>query len=165
MMPGPFTPTSQNTRILRDAFGTFATGVTIVTTQTADGPLAITVNSFSSLSLDPPLIMWAIEHTSNRFDAFNGAKHFAVHILKQEQKELALACARDGAELRKLDYTLSGQNTPILPEYLSVFECASYDSITAGDHNILVGRVISAQQNTGEPLIFFGGEFSGLSAS
>ncbi len=161
-MAKPFTPTSENTRELRDAFGTFATGVTIVTAPSADGPIAIAVNSFSSLSLDPPLIMWAIEHASNRFDVFTDAEHFAVHVLAQEQKELALACARDGREIRKLNCALNDHNVPILPDCLSVFECAAYENITGGDHNILIGRVISAQQNTGQPLVFCRGEFSGL---
>ncbi|MEM7319159.1 MAG: flavin reductase family protein, partial [Pseudomonadota bacterium] len=80
-----FAPDPENTRQLRDAFGKFATGVTVVTCAGADGPLCITANSFSSISLDPALVMWAPGKSSRRFPLFRDAEHYAIHVLAAEQ--------------------------------------------------------------------------------
>jgi flavin reductase (DIM6/NTAB) family NADH-FMN oxidoreductase RutF len=86
--PQHFSPNSDNTRMLRDAFGRFATGVTVISTKTDDGLIGMTANSFSSLSLDPALVMWAPALNSNRFKYFAAAPHFAIHILSDQQKDI-----------------------------------------------------------------------------
>jgi flavin reductase (DIM6/NTAB) family NADH-FMN oxidoreductase RutF len=83
-------------RDLRDALGRYATGVTVVTTMTPHGPLGMTVNSFSSVSLDPPLVLWSPARKSSRFPAFEASSHFAIHILAADQRPLAEHFARNG---------------------------------------------------------------------
>ena len=85
-----------NQRELRDALGRFVTGVTVVTTLARTGPLGITVNSFASLSLDPPLVLWSPARRSSRFAAFEAASHFAVHVLARDQQALAAHFADKG---------------------------------------------------------------------
>jgi len=99
-----FIPDGQNHRLLRDAFGRFATGVTIVTAQSADGPVAITANSFTSVSLDPPLVLWTIDKSSRRFEHFVKATHFAIHVLAANQEDLCwrIARAADSQRLPRL---------------------------------------------------------------
>ena len=99
--------TIENRRLLRDAFGTFMTGVTVVTTLDAAGePLGFTANSFSSVSLDPPLVLWSPARKSRRFPAFEAASHFAVHVLSDETGEVSFLARRAGNAdkfLAKLD--------------------------------------------------------------
>ena len=90
-----FVPGADNQRTLRDAFGRFATGVTIVTVASDEGPIAITANSFSSVSMDPPLVLWSPQKSSRRFPYFVNATHFAIHVLTAEQDELCWRVAKD----------------------------------------------------------------------
>ncbi|PRY77805.1 flavin reductase (DIM6/NTAB) family NADH-FMN oxidoreductase RutF [Yoonia maritima] len=153
-----FTPDPSNPRQLRDAFGRFATGVTIVTVATDDGPMAITANSFSSLSLDPPLVMWAPDKSSRRFAHFAQAEHFAIHILAHDQDDICWKVARDGACLLDAELTQNVEGVPILPNCLARFECSQYASYDGGDHEIIVGKVLrAATRKSGDALGFFKG--------
>ncbi|KUJ79770.1 flavin oxidoreductase [Ruegeria profundi] len=158
-MTHTFVPHKDDTRTLRDAFGRFATGVTIVTCNSEDGPICITANSFSSLSLDPPLIMWAGDRNSRRFPYFHRARHFSVHVLSSDQAELCFGCSKDAHALRNIDHELCENGTPLLPDCLARFECEQHAYHDAGDHVIVVGRVLRASIAEGDALTFFAGKF------
>jgi flavin reductase (DIM6/NTAB) family NADH-FMN oxidoreductase RutF len=145
-----------DTRALRDAFGRFATGVTIVTTGTLEGPLAITANSFSSVSLDPPMVLWSIGRHSRRFAAFAHCVHYAVHVLAADQAELCWRFAKSGTDFTGLELSLSSRGVPLLPRSLARFECAVANRVEAGDHVVLLGRVLEMRTESGAPLIFTG---------
>lgn len=90
-----FVPAADNSKELRSAFSRFATGVTVVTAMTETGPIGMTVNSFSSVSLEPPLTLWSIDRKSSRYDAFAGAWDTAIHVLSHDQEALCLAFAKN----------------------------------------------------------------------
>ncbi len=157
-MTGTFVPSAEDTRRLRNAFGRFATGVTIVTCASEDGPICITANSFSSLSLEPALVMWAVDKGSRRFEYFAKAQHFAIHVLGADQEALCFASAKDALALTQLDHSINGEGTPVLPGCLARFECKTEAHYEAGDHVIMVGRILRAAQEEGDALAFFGGK-------
>ncbi len=153
-----FVPHKNDTRTLRDAFGRFATGVTIVTCDSEDGPICITANSFSSLSLDPPLVMWAGDRNSRRFAYFHKARHFSVHVLSAKQAELCFGCSKDAHALRDIDHDRCENGTPLLPDSLARFECEQYAYHDAGDHVIVVGKVLKVSMADGDALTFYAGK-------
>lgn len=154
-----FTPGGDATRAFRDALGRFATGVTVVTCATADGPLGITANSFSSVSLDPPLVLWSIARTSTRFAAFSAAQHFAIHILAEDERDLAARFTRGGAGFDGLDWTAGPGGAPMIGGTFARFDCRLHAAHDGGDHLILVGRVDRVAQRDGAPLVFAQGHF------
>lgn len=158
-----FTPEGDNARLLRDAFGCFATGVTVVTVATSKGPVAITANSFSSVSLDPPLLLWASDRKARRFSYFETADHFAVHILSADQKDLCWQVARDAYCLRDSDLEMNPEGVPLLEGALARFECKRYAAYEGGDHMIFVGQVLrAAMADGGDPLAFFKSQSVGV---
>ncbi|MCJ7874055.1 flavin reductase family protein [Phaeobacter sp. J2-8] len=154
-----FSPALEDPRALRDAFGKFATGVTIITCNSDEGPVCITANSFSSLSLDPALVMWAAGVTSRRFPYFREAQHYAVHVLSAEQTELCFACSRDAFALRDLPHATSASGVPLLAGCLARFECDAFANHPAGDHRIFVGQVTNVGITDGDALAFYAGKF------
>ncbi|MEM9124958.1 MAG: flavin reductase family protein [Pseudomonadota bacterium] len=153
-----FVPHKDDTRTLRDAFGRFATGVTIVTCHSADGPVCVTANSFSSLSLDPPLIMWAGDRNSRRFPYFHQARHFSVHVLSADQSDLCFGCSRNAFALRDVNHDRCANGTPLLPDCLARFECEQHAYHDAGDHVIVVGKVLKVSMADGDALTFYAGK-------
>ena len=150
-------------RELRDAMGSFATGVTIVTTMTDRGPLGMTVNSFTSVSLDPPLVLWSPARNSARFPAFEAASHFAVHILSDNQRELADIFANSGIEaFDDLNYTLGIGETPLLEGCTARFECSHAAGHDGGDHLIVVGEVQRISACDKPSLLFYRGAYTEL---
>ena len=147
---------------LRNAFGHFATGVTIITTRTASGnPIGMTVNSFASLSLDPPLALWSLARASVNFDVFHAAPHFAVHVLGTEQSPLARQFAtKDIDRFRDVTTTLCASGVPRLDEYHACFECETYARYDGGDHSIIIGRILEVDERPGDPLLFYRGRFA-----
>ncbi len=159
-----FTPTPENTRQLRDAYGRFATGVCVVTARTASGPIGMTVNSFSSVSLDPALVLWCPMKGSERTLHFTEASHFALHVLREDQGDLAMAFAKDGDAFAGLDVSEGQGGVPLLPDWCARFECATRALHEAGDHMIQIGEVLRAEFNDAAPLIFAGGKFGRFTA-
>lgn len=150
---------------LRNAFGQFATGITVITAN-PDGfePFGMTVNSFSSLSLDPPLLLWSLQNDSDCCEAFAAASHFAVNILNDEQQALSGRYAKKGEHaLEQGDYKVGESGCAVLNESLAYFECRSAERYEGGDHTILVGEVecfeVSDEQS---PLLFFAGKYHTL---
>ena len=154
-----FIPQADDTRPLRNAFGRFTTGVTIITTNTTDGPLGITANSFSSVSLDPPLVMWGIGRHSSRFAAFAECEHFAIHVLAIEQHDLCRRFACSGRDFSGLEFNLNNEGAPLLPGALARFECKTANRITGGDHEMLLGQVLRTTAREGEPMVFSAGRY------
>jgi flavin reductase (DIM6/NTAB) family NADH-FMN oxidoreductase RutF len=157
LIPGP-----DAQRALRDAFGRFATGVTVVTVATAAGPVGITANSFASVSLDPPLLLWAPARASRRFAAFHDAEDFAVHVLGADQSELCRRFAAAGDDWEGVGHRRSDRGVPLLPGALARFECATEARHPAGDHVVIIGRILRFSQRPGAPLLFAGGRYGGF---
>lgn len=149
-----FVPDVANTRDFRTALGNFPTGITVVTAQAPGGPVGMTVNSFASVSLDPPLILWSPAKTSSRHDIFAGAMHFAIHVLGADQGELSSRFTRGGLGFENFAWEMNPEGVPIIPGTLSRFECERASVYDGGDHSILLGRVLRAAHRDGEPLCF-----------
>ncbi len=154
-----FTPAPEHAAALRSALGSFATGVTVVTTHSDIGPVGITVNSFTSVSLDPPLVLWCPALASDRHDAFARAKHFAIHILTADQQNLSEAFARSAQPFDLCDWTPGPQGVPLIQGCCTRLECATDSVIPAGDHSIILGRVSRVTTEPGTPLVFQGGHY------
>ena len=154
-------------RDFRDALGLFATGVAVITGLTDEGArLGATVSSFSSVSLDPPLVLFSISRSARAFPAWETIKRFAVNILAEEQSATSTRFARaltekwEGVERR-----FGANGSPLLHGALAWLECTSHAKYDGGDHLILVGRVdaltVGAASDT-RPLVFFGGKYRRL---
>lgn len=157
-----FKPDATNTRTLRDAFGRFASGVTIVTAPSDDGPVGITANSFSSLSLDPPLVLWSPDTGSRRFPYFERAPHFAIHILAAEQAALCHGFSRSAFAFEGAEVTENEHGVPLIGGCLARFECTLRAIHPGGDHRIVVGEVLRAEMREGEALAFYAGQLQAL---
>lgn len=159
-------PDTGGGRALRDALGCFATGVAIVTSVGVDGgKLGMTVNSFSSVSLDPPLVLFSIAQDAYSAQAFVDSGQFAVNLLSCSQEALsklfstALADKWDGIE-----YAETASGCPYFTKALAVFDCRIRDRYNGGDHIIVVGEVLSFNRGpSGEPLLFYRGAYRGMS--
>ena len=146
---------------LRESLGAFATGVTVVTSTTENGEkVGMTVNSFNSVSLEPPLILWSIGRDANCFDAFMAAKSFAVHILNKTQSGISNKFAQTGIDKFEGVNCASGLNDiPILPDFSVCLQCTTKHLYDGGDHVIIVGEVKSIENRGQEPLIFYKGDY------
>lgn len=156
---------SLDSRAFRDALGRFATGISVVTTCAAGGePQGMTVNSFSSLSLDPPLILWSIQNDSDCAEAFAGAGGFAVNILRDHQEDVSRHYASKGNHtLIPGSYRMGETGQAVLIDCLASLECELWRRYEGGDHTIIVGRVLEmASHATAQPLVFFGGQYRHL---
>lgn len=154
-------------RRFRDALGRFATGVTVVTARHPTiGLLGVTANSFNSVSLDPPLILFSIANTARRLPALLESPGFVVNVLGAGQRDLAERFARGGPEAWSgLDTEVGRFGAPVLPGTIAAFDCLHYASHEGGDHRILIGRVIAMEHDgTGEPLLYFASRFRTLAA-
>ncbi len=140
----------------------FATGVTIVTARSADGTLVgLTANSFNSVSLTPPLVLWSLSHTSSSMPAFTDGTHYAIHVLAAEQKALAMQFAQRGADRwAGVEFTEGVSGAPVIAGTAAVFECFSRSRYIEGDHTIFIGEVEAcAHRADARPLLYHGGRF------
>ncbi|MGB0901743.1 flavin reductase [Halocynthiibacter sp.] len=137
-------------RALRNAFGAFMTGVTVVTTHDQDGnPLGFTANSFTSVSLDPPLVLVCLANSSRNYDAFNDATGFAVNILAEDQKEVSNTFARPVDDrFAAVEWKNGPQGSPVFEGVSAWFDCTMFNRVEAGDHLILIGEVKAFENNT-----------------
>lgn len=143
----------------RRALGCFATGVTVVTTHTGQGPVGVTVNSFTSVSLRPRIILWCLDEASERGGAFLRAEHFAVNILGLEQRETAVRCAEPGGGFLPLDAFEPGGRAPQLRNALAWFQCRALEHKAMGDHQVLFGEVEAFGATPGSGLTYFRGAY------
>jgi len=158
--------TSYTQRDLRDAFALFATGVTVVTAVRPDGePVGVTANSFTSVSLEPPLLLWCLSSVSSGVPAFAHEAPFSVHVLSHHQHELALHFARRAHEKFDIDrHWRSKPHPPQLADVLCRFDCKVHAVHSGGDHLIIVGEVLGIVRAPGTPLAFHGGRFGNFTA-
>ena len=159
MSEAGFTAESDDARALRDALGRFATGIAVITIATRDGPMGFTANSFASVSLDPPLVLWSPARASLRFPFFAAAEHYAIHVLGAEQADLSRRFVRGGTGFDGLDHSANDEGVPVIPGTLARFDCAQYATHPGGDHLIVVGRVLRALARPGAPLLFSQGAY------
>ncbi len=149
----------------RAALGQFATGITVVTAPTEEGPpIGITVNSFSSVSLDPPLILFSVARTLKSFDAMIAADAFSVNVLTSDQEELSNQfAASDGDKWADVSWMEGEGGCPVLSGTLATFECAPWAQYDGGDHVILVGEVRHIQSaDAGGALVYFQSRYAHL---
>ncbi|QJE72832.1 flavin reductase family protein [Aerophototrophica crusticola] len=153
-------------RAFRDAMGCFATGICVATAPVPGGrPVAVTVNSFSSVSLEPPLVLFCLDKDSDRLAAFTAAQAFALTVLADAQQDLSMRFARppfdglwDGVATESWD-----TGAPILAGGLAAMDCALHAVHEGGDHLILVGRVLRLESRAdGRPLLYFRGQYATL---
>jgi flavin reductase (DIM6/NTAB) family NADH-FMN oxidoreductase RutF len=158
---------SRDQRALRDALGQFATGVTIITACTPHGErVGLTANSFSSVSLDPPLVLWSLSLYSPSLAAFQHSSHFAVHVLAAQQEALSQRFATSGIDRFKgLDAAEGLGGAPLIDGCVARFECRNEVRHAGGDHMIFVGRVERFDHFGGEPLLFHGGRYGRVNRS
>ena len=152
-------------RAFRDALGMFATGVTIVAAAGEDGePVGMTVSSFNSVSLDPPLVLFSVDRGALSLPMLRRAPGYAISVLSAEQAELSRRFAATGAEKwAGLELEIGYGGAPLIPDAIAVFECRPYAVYDGGDHEIFVGEVVAYRsEHTAAPLVFFGGEYRSL---
>ena len=152
-------------RTLRDALSCFATGVTVVTCLNDSGePAGLTVNSFTSVSLDPPLLLVCVAEGAASAAALTGAANFAVNVLQSGQQPASIRFStRDQDRFGATPWACGEAGAPILEDSLGVFECARFAVHDGGDHHILIGRVVKASFDaTVDPLLYFRGRYRRL---
>jgi flavin reductase (DIM6/NTAB) family NADH-FMN oxidoreductase RutF len=151
-------------RSFRNALGSFATGITVVTSVGPDGePLGFTANSFNSVSLEPPLVLFSLDRGAYSLKAFEAAGVFAINVLREDQQEVSTSFARalsnkwDGVPFETWE-----TGCPIFTEALANFECETTSMHDGGDHVIFVGRVLALRTTEGRPLLYFRGAYRQL---
>ena len=153
-------------RALRDAMGCFACAVTVVSTTTdQDQAVGVTVNSFNSVSLDPPLVLFCLGREATNYDHFLAAGRFAVNILRRDQHKISNGFAADGANFfQTLEWEISGMGNPLVPNALAVFDCEIEAVHDGGDHVIVIGRVNELRHDPdGAPLLYYRGRYGAVS--
>ena len=150
-----------DTRQLRHALGRFPTGVTVITTRAPDGKReGLTANSFSALSLDPPLVLWSIGRKSASLPAFLASAHFAIHVLPADKWNLSHHFATPNRDkFDGLEFQDGLCDSPLLPGVLARFECETHATSDGGDHILFIGRVRRMSFGDGQPLIFSAGHY------
>jgi flavin reductase (DIM6/NTAB) family NADH-FMN oxidoreductase RutF len=159
-MPGEsFVPGPDSLKAYKMALGRFSTGVTVITAESDDGPVGFTANSFASVSLDPPLVLWSLGRTSARFEHFAKARHYTIHILAEESADLAMRFARNGFDFSGVAMSRGPKGVQLEEGVLARFSCVQHALHDGGDHLIIVGRVLEALYDDGRPLVTSQGKF------
>lgn len=156
-----FHPATTEARLLRDALGRFATGVTVVTTAGVGRPEGLTANSFASVSLEPPLVMWCPARASARYGLYTQAKAWSVHVLGAEQLDICLRFTRGGQGFAGLKSDVTPEGIPIIPGTAARFDCTTFACHEAGDHAVMIGNVLRVTVGGPDdsPLVFAAGRF------
>lgn len=145
----------------RRALGEFATGVTVVTTHVGGVLYGVTSNSFASVSLSPPLVLWSIRRESQSYEAFRNCSHFTVNVLADDQIPLSQCFARSGPDkFNGIDWTSGMAGTPVIGDVAASFECRRTEVFEGGDHLIIMGEVECFSRNDRQPLIFTKGRYA-----
>ncbi|WNW10436.1 flavin reductase family protein [Pseudomonas sp. DTU_2021_1001937_2_SI_NGA_ILE_001] len=151
----------RDARELRNLLGQFATGVTVITTRTADGRnVGMTANSFSSVSLDPPLVLWSLARSAMSLNDFLGASHFAINILGAHQHEISGQFARPAPDkFAGVPYALGKADMPVLDDVVAALVCRNVTQYEGGDHLIFIGEIEQYRYSGAEPLVFHAGRY------
>jgi flavin reductase (DIM6/NTAB) family NADH-FMN oxidoreductase RutF len=148
----------------RECVGAFATGVTVVTTNSHGRPAGMTLNSFTSVSLDPLLVLVSLAHGTRTLEIVQKCDRFAINVLHRRQRDVALAFARPGAPFPEGHTVVDPAGYLVVRHALAILRCQVFAIHTAGDHELVVGEVVDFEGSGGEPLIFHRGAFGGLDA-
>ena len=148
----------------RAALSRFATGVTIAAVVDREGtPHGITVSSFTSVSLEPPLILIAIGHVAGVYNHFRAVKRFGINVLREEQRHIAEHFARKGQDrFDGVEWVAGETGVPLIPDVLAAIECERVKTVTAGDHDVIIAETTHARVTEGRPLIYFAGAYGGV---
>ena len=149
-----FSPTLEHQKAYRNALGQYATGVTVVTCCRGDEPFGITINSFTSVSLYPALILWCLAQNSERYNIFATAQYFAVHVLSAQNVVLCRAFADSASAFHHTSYQRNDKGVPLLDDYLCRLECKHWRDDDGGDHRIILGQVERVSVCAAQPLVF-----------
>ncbi|ROL68794.1 flavin oxidoreductase [Pseudomonas chlororaphis] len=154
--------TAFDTRAFRRALGNFATGVTVVTAATSSGrKVGVTANSFNSVSLDPPLILWSIDKRSSSHEVFEEASHFAVNVLAADQIDLSNNFARPKDDrFAGIEYDPGEGGSPVFADCSARFHCEKFQQVDGGDHWIMIGKVVAFDDFGRSPLLYHQGAYS-----
>lgn len=157
---------SLNPREFRNALGRFATGVCVIAINPpGQKPFGMTVNSFASVSLDPPLVLWSLQKNSDCFSAFQNAKQFSVNVLSSDQQAISNQYAKKHEhDLLEGTYRQGRSGCVVLRDVMTSFECNLEATHDGGDHIIIIGRVLEMNSHPAhrEPLVFFSGKYRSL---
>lgn len=147
----------------RRCLGNFATGVTVITAKSADGTqVGVTANSFNSVSLDPPLVLWSIAKTSSSYDVFDKATHFSVNILAADQIDLSNNFAKPSDDkFANIETQPGAGDAPLLMNTAANFQCKNYQIVDGGDHWIMMGKVVAFENHGRAPLLYVQGSYAG----
>lgn len=154
-----------DSKAFRQTLGQFPTGVTIITTRSAHGnPVGMTASSFNSVSINPPLILWSIDHKAHGLDIFRESEYFAVNILSEQQQDLSNVFASTGADKFKgLNFAEGIGQTPLLAGCLAQLECRTWNTYDGGDHTIIIGEVLDYRHDDSKnALVFYQGDYAGI---
>lgn len=146
----------------RKTLGCFTTGVTVITTRSGEGePIGVTANSFNSVSLDPPLVLWSLARKSRSLEAFEAATHWAVHILSESQEGLSNRFARSGEDkFSGIEVEQGVADTPLFPGCTARLQCRTMFKYEGGDHVIFVGEVVDFERSEEPPLVYHAGKYA-----
>lgn len=152
-----------DSRQFRNTVGNFATGVTVVTVETNGETHGMTANSFTSVSLDPPLVLICVDHRANSLQYIKQTGYFGVNILGKEHENISRLFANQKLEEEPVvSFRKSKAGTPLLEGALATMDCKVWQTVEAGDHTIFIGEVLEIDSREGEPLLFFRGKYTEL---
>ena len=153
-----------DTRALRNTLGQFATGVCVLTTYDPNrGAVGMTVNSFAAVSLEPALVLWSIQNSSECFKEFTECDRYGISVLQHSQEALSNRYARSlERTVDDADCFVDSHGVPLIQGALATFSCKMSARHPGGDHHIIVGEVVDFESHPGEPLVFFGGAYGRL---
>ena len=146
----------ENQQLFKEAMGNYPTGVTVVTTEDNEGkPVGLTVNSFASVSLDPLMILWSIDHKASSVHTFKESGKFIVHLLADDQQELVkLFSSKDVDRFSKIKWGISDNQLPVIEGAFAIIECETFQTVEAGDHTIIIGSVTNIRTKKKNPLLY-----------
>lgn len=148
--------------VFRAAVGEFATGVTVVIAEHEGRGGGMTLNSFTSVSLDPPLVLVSLAHGTRTLQLIRLAERFSVSVLQREQREIAIEFAAAGAAFPAQHTTRTYDDFVVVKGAASTMQCELHELVTAGDHDLVLGRVVGITHGGGEPMLFQRGRFGGM---
>ena len=146
----------------RQVLGRFATGVTVITAMNGSEPVGLAANSFTSVSLDPPLVLFCAAHASSTWPKIKEAGSFCVNVLSSEQETLSRQFAGKGDKYEGVGWKPGTTGSPILSDVLAWIDCEIESLHDAGDHVLVVGRVLALDAKDGQPLTYFRGGYGSL---
>lgn len=151
--------------LFKEVMGNYPTGVSVVTTMGEEGkPVGLTINSFASVSLDPVLVLWSIDHGASSLQDFKKASRYAIHILAAEQTDICKTFAsKDTDRFGMCEWNVSKNNVPIIADSFAVLECKIFKQVEAGDHTILIGEVENINVSSDkEPMLYHRRQFGAI---